>query len=103
MRPDAEVAGGLNHALPGLSQQSSTAVPNACLPLAPLRLRLQSGFKVMTAGHVRQGGTWTFAEAFHWSVWTALGGTALLIALLVAIVEFFTYNNGRSSRRGECT
>jgi hypothetical protein len=26
----------------------------------------QSGFQVMTSGHVGDGGTWTFAAAFHW-------------------------------------
>ncbi|KAI8474114.1 MAG: hypothetical protein J3K34DRAFT_495859 [Monoraphidium minutum] len=59
----------------------------------------KSGFQVMTAGSVRAGGTWTFAEAFHWGVWAALGGTALAISLLVAVVEYFTFGS-KDNRKG---
>jgi hypothetical protein len=54
---------------------------------------------VLTAGHVQTGGAWTFAEAFHWSVWAALFGTALAVGLLVAVVESLTYGS-KSNRKG---
>jgi nitrate reductase gamma subunit len=54
----------------------------------------------MTSGRVQQGGTWTFTEPFHWTVWVALGGTALIISLVVAVVEHFTFG-AKSNRKGE--
>ncbi|GBF93621.1 hypothetical protein Rsub_06343 [Raphidocelis subcapitata] len=60
---------------------------------------LKSGFQVMTSGRVQQGGTWTFTEPFHWTVWVALGGTALIISLVVAVVEHFTFG-AKSNRKG---
>jgi hypothetical protein len=54
---------------------------------------------VMTAGHIQEGGAWTFTEAFHWSVWAALFGTALSVGLLVAVVEHLTHG-GKSNRKG---
>jgi hypothetical protein len=54
----------------------------------------------MTAGHVQEGATWTFMEPFHWSVWVALGGTALVTSFVIAVVEHLTYG-AKSNRKGE--
>lgn len=54
----------------------------------------------MTSGHVQEGGTWTFAEAFHWSVWVALGGTAIFVSITIALVEHFTYGI-KNNKKGQ--
>ncbi|WIA44160.1 hypothetical protein OEZ86_010495 [Tetradesmus obliquus] len=59
----------------------------------------KSGFHVLIASAVEQGGTWAFAEAFHWSVWVALGATAITVALFITLVESITYGN-RANRKG---
>jgi hypothetical protein len=46
-----------------------------------------------------QGGMWTFAEAFHWSVWITLGGTALAVAVLITAAELLTFGN-KANRKG---
>jgi hypothetical protein len=54
---------------------------------------------VLIASAVEQGGTWAFAEAFHWSVWVVLGATAITVALFITLVETFTFGN-HANRKG---
>eukprot|EP00882_Tetradesmus_deserticola_P028965 GHRQ01032318.1.p1 GENE.GHRQ01032318.1~~GHRQ01032318.1.p1 ORF type:complete len:185 (+),score=22.72 GHRQ01032318.1:151-705(+) len=58
-----------------------------------------SGFTVMISSAVEQGGTWAFAEAFHWSVWVVLGVTAIVVSFVVTAVETLTFGN-RANRKG---
>jgi hypothetical protein len=59
----------------------------------------KSGFHVLIASAVEQGGTWAFAEAFHLSVWVVLGATAITVSFLVTVAEAFTYGN-HANRKG---
>ncbi|WIA23669.1 hypothetical protein OEZ85_000370 [Tetradesmus obliquus] len=59
----------------------------------------KSGFHVLIASAVEQGGTWAFAEAFHWSVWVVLGATSIIVSFLVTAAETFTYGN-HANRKG---
>lgn len=59
----------------------------------------KSGFSVLIASHVEEGGVWSFAETFHWSVWVVLGATALISSMLITLVETFTPGN-KANRKG---
>jgi hypothetical protein len=37
--------------------------------------------------HLQTGSTWAFATPFHWSVWVALGGTTVIVGILVGLTE----------------
>ncbi|WIA44152.1 hypothetical protein OEZ86_010489 [Tetradesmus obliquus] len=56
----------------------------------------KSGLRVMISAHLQSGSTWAFSEVFHWTVWLALGGTAVAVGFLVALIEWAT-----PSRQGE--
>ena len=47
----------------------------------------KSGLSVMIHTHLQTGSTWAFATPFHWSVWVALGGTTVIVGLLVGLTE----------------
>lgn len=44
----------------------------------------------MISAHLQTGSTWAFSQVFHWSVWVALGATAVAVGLLVALIEWVT-------------
>jgi hypothetical protein len=50
----------------------------------------KSGFKVMISQAQTPIGTWGFASAFHWTVWVAVGGTAVYMGFIIALVEIIT-------------
>eukprot|EP00879_Flechtneria_rotunda_P031295 GHRR01034172.1.p1 GENE.GHRR01034172.1~~GHRR01034172.1.p1 ORF type:complete len:140 (+),score=22.62 GHRR01034172.1:144-563(+) len=53
----------------------------------------KNGLQVMVASHVETGGTWAFAEAFHWSVWLMFALTSVAVSLLVTAIKFATVRN----------
>lgn len=59
----------------------------------------KSGFHVLIASHVEEGGMWAFAEAFHWSVWVVLGATAIIISFMITAIEAFTRGN-QANKKG---
>jgi hypothetical protein len=75
------------------------SLPNILLGLKFSWPIYKSGFHVLIASAVEQGGTWAFAEAFHWSVWVVLGATAITVALFITLVETFTFGN-HANRKG---
>ncbi|KAF6257197.1 hypothetical protein COO60DRAFT_30052 [Scenedesmus sp. NREL 46B-D3] len=75
------------------------SLPNIVLGLKFSWPIYKSGFHVLIASAVEQGGTWAFAEAFHWGVWVVLGATAITVALLITLAETFTFGN-HANRKG---
>ena len=59
----------------------------------------KSGFKVLISSVIEEGGTWAFAEAFHWSVWVVIGATSLVVGILITVVEMMTPGN-KANRKG---
>jgi hypothetical protein len=59
----------------------------------------KSGFQVLIASHYERGGVWDFADAFHWSVWVVLGGTAACVGLLITIAELIKFGD-KANRKG---
>lgn len=59
----------------------------------------KSGLSVLIASHVDEGDYFTWAEAFDWNVWLALGGTAVAVGLLVTLAEFITHRN-KANKKG---
>lgn len=59
----------------------------------------KSGFQVLIDSKMETSSVWTFAEAFHWSVWLAMGATAAIVSVVVAGAERLTYGN-RANRTG---
>ncbi|KAF8061164.1 hypothetical protein HT031_004626 [Scenedesmus sp. PABB004] len=77
------------------------SVPNILLGLKFSWPIYKSGFHVLISSTVQQGGTWAFAEAFHWSVWVVLGATAVVVSLFISAAELLTHGtaaNGRGLR-----
>lgn len=60
----------------------------------------KSGLRVMIHAKLQTGSTWAFSEVFHWSVWLALGLTAVAVGLLVAFIEWITPNQYGESKKG---
>eukprot|EP00879_Flechtneria_rotunda_P019430 GHRR01020408.1.p1 GENE.GHRR01020408.1~~GHRR01020408.1.p1 ORF type:complete len:473 (+),score=113.43 GHRR01020408.1:178-1419(+) len=59
----------------------------------------KNGMRILIHAELQQGSTWAFAQVFHWSVWLALGGTALAVGLLVAVIESVTpYKPGEEKK-----
>jgi uncharacterized membrane protein (DUF2068 family) len=46
----------------------------------------KSGFKVMISSKIHKKGMWAFASAFNWTVWLALGSTAVYMGFTIAAV-----------------
>lgn len=59
----------------------------------------KSGFRVLISSVVEDGGTWAFAQAFHWSVWVVIGATSVVVGFLVTAVELLTPGN-LANRKG---
>jgi hypothetical protein len=74
------------------------SLPNILLGLKFSWPIYKSGFHVLIASAVEQGGTWAFAEAFHWSVWVVLGATAITVALFITLVETLRLGTRRTGR-----
>jgi hypothetical protein len=64
----------------------------------PLHIQPQLVGEEVFAGVFLQGGMWTFAEAFHWSVWITLGGTALAVAMFITAAELLTFGNKANAK-----
>lgn len=61
----------------------------------------KSGLRIMIFAHLQQGSTWAFSEVFHWSVWLALGGTAVAVGFLVALIEWLTPHKAGEDKKGQ--
>eukprot|EP00878_Enallax_costatus_P007397 GHUV01007746.1.p1 GENE.GHUV01007746.1~~GHUV01007746.1.p1 ORF type:complete len:512 (+),score=103.94 GHUV01007746.1:351-1886(+) len=48
---------------------------------------------------MEEGGTWAFAEAFHWTVWVVIGATSLVVGMLITVVEMLTPGD-KANRKG---
>ena len=62
----------------------------------------KSGFKVLISQAEVPTGTWAFASAFHWTVWVAIGGTALYMGILISLVEIITCKKDANKKGGRC-
>jgi hypothetical protein len=63
----------------------------------------KSGLRIMISGRLVAGSTWAFAAAFHWSLWLACGGTAVLVSCWVppvAVVDPFHSHKAIPQRSG---
>jgi hypothetical protein len=56
----------------------------------------------MISAHLQSGSTWAFSEVFHWTVWLALGGTAVSVGFLIAIFEWLTPSRQGEVKKGMC-
>lgn len=61
----------------------------------------KSGLQLLTTGSVDVGGWWSFAQAFHWSLWLALGLTGLISGCVLFFAEWLD-NHRKNSHIGEC-
>jgi hypothetical protein len=59
-----------------------------------------SGFRVMVSQRPGPTGIWSFASAFHWTVWAAIGGTIVYMGFMIALVEIITFRRGANKKGG---
>lgn len=58
----------------------------------------KNGLSVVISGHVEKGGIWAFTNAFHWSLWLTMGGTAVAVALLCQAIEWLTHREANRNK-----
>lgn len=49
----------------------------------------KQGLRILTKATVETGDTWSVFRVFDWRVWLAMGGTAILVGVILYITETF--------------